>query len=726
MCYAFAPTRSIPARPLAAVALVMVMLFALCGWSPAALPTGTDTMAAGATLPLAFVPNVGQQPDSVVLEARGLGGAFAFTAEGVRLAAANGANLHVQFVDAQPQPRITGIEPLDRRVHFYNGTDPARWRSDVPAYNAVHYAQLYPGIDLRYDGDASKLKSTYFVAPDADWSRIGWRYDGAQSVVVGATGDLRIVAASGATLAEKAPIAWQEIDGQRVSVAVGYRMTGDQVGFAVGAYDTTQPLVIDPDLVYSSYVGGNSDDDGRDIALDAAGNIYITGYTYSDMFLNAPGTIAGSDDAFVAKFDPTGKTLIYSAFIGGKSTDKGSAITVTPAGEVVLAVYTTSLDFPLKNALHSDRADTTGALVKLAANGAIVWSTYLPIDFNDTRRNIALDKDNNIYLTGQYFDTVDAQQGDIAILKIAADGTSMPIYGHVGDDWTDKGVAIAVGANGNIYLTGTTHLGSEHFPLTANAAQRVCGAKSYGATELYCEEDGFVMVVTPDMEIVYSTLLGGSGSDTPTGIGVDGAGNIYVAGSTFSQNFPTAQALQHAWSGADNFSNGFVTKINVDGSIGYSTYLGATDRYSWEQIDGIAVRADGTAAVTGITNGEYFPVKDAAQKQIAKGICFASTDRICYDAFVTTFAPNGTLANSTYFGGSYDDEGRAIVFDVQGSTWIVGSSESFNLPVTSDAFQPDDNRQKEAFITRFGTQGSGGVVQPPSGKYRVLLPVVRR
>lgn len=647
---------------------------------PGATP---DSASAGFTA--AFVPNVGQTDPAVQFQTSALGGALFFTSDAVVLAlptpdpnaprptpdrAERGpapeppaplppSVLRLRFAAANATPAIRGMDRLPGVINFIRGADPANWQTGVPAYAGISYDQLYPGIDLHYTSADGYLKGTYHVAPGADPRQIRWRYDGASSVQVdAATGDLVIALPTDqssvqhriSTLIEQAPVAWQEIDGQRVPVAASYAIAPDEsISFVLGAYDSSQALTLDPTLIYGTYLGGNFSDDGRAIAVDPEGNIYVTGYTLS---LNFPlanafqGSRAGAEDVFVSKFSPSGDRLLYSTYLGGSGRDIGEAIAVDAAGNVYLTGETYSTNFPLEQPWQgSNDGKSDVFLTKLTADGsALVYSTYLGGTSHEIGYGIAVDGDRAAYITGytgsENFPTFAAYQAslggespdyDAFVTKFPPDG-SAPVYStFLGGTNYDFGYAIAVDSAGHAYVTGLTS--SNNFPLHNPRQSTYRGS-----------DDAFVTKVQPDgSDLVYSTYHGGSDWDSGKGITVDLTGSAYVVGFTQSENFPLQSAFQSTRRG---FQDAFVSRLTSTGGLSYSTYLGG-DR--GEQGYGIAVDSFGQAHISGQTTssnlptpfGHLFPYNSSGSGT---------------DGFVATLHPQGNaLMSSTYLGGSDTD-----------------------------------------------------------------------
>jgi hypothetical protein len=609
-------------------------------------------------LPLAFELNEGQAAGSARFLAHGSGYTLALTPSAALLALSSGAPItakdrvalpaqphlapqaavpptvvSMQWLGANPIPVVTGEQPLPGTVNYFIGNDPKQWHTNIPTYQQVRLHDVYPGVDLVYYGNAGQLEYDFVVAPGASPAAIQLGFTGASGLGVDLLGNLSLTLPGGALQQDK-PLAYQQINGTRQVVAGGYTLTsGQRIAFRLGAYDARLPLVIDPAYKFSTFLGGSDTDYGTGIAVDASGNAYVTGSTDSTNFptVNAlQASNAGGYDAFVSKFNAAGTALVYSTYLGGLLYDNGFGIAVDASGNAYVTGSTDSTNFPTVNALQASNGGNENAFVsKLNASGsALVYSTYL------------------------------------------------------GGHGNTYGYGIAVDASGNAYLTGSTD--STNFP-THNPLQASNGGGG--------NNDAFVSKFNAaGSALVYSTYLGGFYNDQGNGIAVDASGNAYVAGYTFSTDFPTASPLQANKGGS---YDAFVSKVNAAGSaLVYSSYLGGSnDDYGY----GIAVDASGNAYVTGGTTSTNFPTANALQASFG-GV---------QDAFVSKFnAAGSALIYSTYLGGTADDQGNAIAVDASGNAYVTGHTASPNFPTHNPLQANFGGATFNAFVSKFNAAGS--------------------
>ena len=661
--------------------------------------------AAYGKIPLSFEANHGQAAESINFLARGPGYMLALspgeavfalarqpqkTAEfsgdtaGSKPAASAPTLLRMTLPGANSEAAAAGEAELEGKVNYFTGNDPARWRRNVPTFERVRYTEVYPGIDVVYYGNQRRLEYDFVVAPGRDARVILLEFAGAESVAVDpATGDL-LIGAGGETVRQHAPFTYQETANGRREVQSRYALKKDgRVGIEVGEYDAGAPLIIDPVLEYSTFLGGGSTDDGDDIAVDSGGNAYLTGTTLSADFPTASPIQAinrgGAGDAFVTKINAAGTALVYSTYFGGTGQEFGRGIALDSAGNAYITGYTNSSNFPTANAFQATIGGFTGDafVAKIDATGAnLVYSTYLGGTLIENGLGIAVDSAGNAYVTGNTastnFPTVNPIQagnngsGDAFVTKINPSGSALVYSTQIGGGGADQGFGIAVDSQGSAYITGST--GSSNFPTVNPMFPRSTNIEAF-VTKLNAAGSA----------LVYSSYLGGSLAEYGAAIAVDGQGNAYVTGTTGSNNFPTANPIQPFTAGGN--SDAFVTKVNAAGSaLVYSTYLGGSgsETAGGVAIGGIAVDSVGNAYITGSTDSTNFPTANAINPTFGGGT---------RDAFVTKInAAGSALSYSTYLGGSGADGGVDLALDSAGNAYITGSTDSSNFPTVAGSF----------------------------------------
>ncbi len=694
-----------------------------------------------AKLPLAFEPNAGQAAAQAKFTARGYGYRLALepTAATLTLTRQKAKSprqtyelptaevvapvpdfLRMEIVGANTGAAIEGMEELESKSNYFIGNDPMRWRTGVANYAKVRCAAVYEGVDLIYYGNGGGLEYDFKLAPGADYKSIALAFSGARQIELDGNGDLVMKTANGSVRQHK-PVAYQEINGVRKAVACHYRPLGerhtasatnrqtrsrrrpsdserqtDVVGFEVGAYDASRPLIIDPALVYSTYLGGSGDDEGNSITVDASGNAYLAGFTNSIDFPTAnaaqPTQGGGQQDAFVAKLNATGTALVYATYFGGNGQDNASSIAVDPAGNAYVTGYTGSMNFPVKNAMQALKRGAFNAFVmKLNATGSLLYATHVGGSANDAGTSIAVDATGKVYLSGiatsSNFPTQNAVQAnaggasDAFVARLNAAGDQLLFSTYLGATGSDAATSLAIDVAGNVYVTGVT---TSHNFQTVNAVQSAHGGGLF---------DGFVARLNPDNhQLLYASYLGGSGEDRALRIAVDPAGNAYVTGDTDSINFPTAKALQqNAGGGGD----AFVAKINPSGTtLIYSTYLGGS------RIEGgtaIAVDAAGSAYVTGFTGSTNFPTVAPLQPAFGGG---------SFDGFVAKLnAAGSALDYSTYLGGSGIDSGFGLAVDASGNAYLMGVTDSSNFPTAAPLQASYGGGTADVFVAKIKAAG---------------------
>ena len=615
--------------------------------SRAAAPQMSEKEALDAygKLPLSFIPNEGQTDEAVRYYAQGAGYGFFFTKEGARLSFADGEGgghaLDLSFLGANPDATLEARERLSGEVNYLVGDDPAKWQKGLPTHGELLYGGLWPGVDMAVRGEGGNLKYEFHLQPGSSVDDVRLGYRGAEGLSVGAGGQLLVQTSLG-VLKDAAPVSYQRIGGERVPVESRYTLLkgdGGGYGFAVGAYDPRYPLVIDPGLDYSTFLGGGDGDRGGDIAV-RDGRAYVTGGTRSPDFPTTSGafdtTHNGLDDAFVTKLNASGSALAYSTYLGGgNADDEGQGIAVDGSGRAYVTGNTSSPDFPT----------TTGA-----------------------------------------FDTT-LNSNDAFVSKLNASGSRLAYSTFLGGTSVDLGHDIAVDGSGRAHVTGQTR--SADFPTTTGA---------FDASYNGGLADAFVSKLNASgSALAYSTFLGGTDStdevDQGLGIAVRN-GTAYVTGESASADYPTTTgAYDTSYNGGS--SDVFVTKLNASGSaLAYSTFLGGTnDDIGWY----IAV-LDGRAYVTGQTASADYPTTSGAFDRTFNGGTFPGDAFV-----TKLNASGSALAYSTYLGGGNGDQGHGIAVDGSGRAYVTGGTSSPDFPTTTGAFDTTHNGLDDAFVTKLPT-----------------------
>ena len=590
-------------------------------------------------------------------------------------------SLNIRLVGADHQAQVVGAAKLPTTVNYLIGNDPRHWRMSVPTFSRVHYQNVYPGVDLVYYGNQRQLEYDFVVAPGANPEQIALRFEGAEQVELDALGDL-ILRVAGGQVRQHKPVVFQEINGVRREITGRYVLVeaGHQtVGFEISDYDRNRPLVIDPVLVYSTYLGGTAFERAWDIAVDAQGNAYLAGETSSTNFAGpaAPASAynGGLCDVFVAKVSASGTNLVYATYLGGNDEDAAFGIALDPAGNVYLAGLTSSTNFPVtanavSSAIHG--APSFGHypydafVAKLDASGAsLLYASYLGGTNADVASAIAVDGNGNIYLTGETashdfptnaFSPAFGGARDAWVAKLTGRDSNLVYSTYLGGSSDDRGQSIAVDSSGNAIVVGFT--ASVDFPVT-NALQTNFAGGLYDIFVTKLGSDGATKL--------FSSYLGGSGDDEAFRVALDGAGSAYLTGSTTSTNFPGAGLPYSTNSG---FMDAFVLKLDATGTnLVYMTYLGGVSN---DQGWSIAVDTKGSAYVVGSTASADFPTSNAFQSALA------GSD----DVFVAKLNAGGTaLEYSTFLGGNGSDQGYGIALDNAGNAYVTGTTASSNFPV---------------------------------------------
>jgi hypothetical protein len=657
-------------------------------------------------LPIAFVPNQGQWPRGVCyvasfgamvvfLEEQGWsftlvepsGGARAPTV-GPPSAAARGAAVRMTFGGAGTA-RLDPERPLPGCHHYLLGDDPAKWRRDVPLYGGVRYCGLHDGIDVRAREHDGHFEFDLLLAPGANLDRVEVGVEGAEPLDVDASGALVMTTPLG-PVRMPAPTSWEVGHaGERLPVACAYVLRGPhRFGFEVHDRRAERVLVVDPGLVWSTYLGGSTFDAIYGVALDAQGATTVVGWTLSPDFLTTPGAFStahqGLARPFVTKLSPTGSTLVYSTFFGGSGADYAVAMALDAQGAATVGGWTNSPDFPTTPGAYSTTpsGSTDAFVLRLDATGSgLVYSTRLGGAGNDYVTALALDAQGSTTVAGQTVSTTFPTTAgalatsygggnfDAFVARLSPTGSSLVYATYLGGAGDEGATGLCLSPQGEPVVVGQTT--SSNFPTTpASHDPSYNGGPSNG--------DAFVArLSSTGASLVFSTFLGGSDSDIAFAVACDRQGAITVAGATFSLDFPTTPGAFDTTHHGHLYGDAFVTRLVASGSgLVFSTFLGGG---SIDSAHAVVVDALGATTITGQTLSADYPV--------TVGAFDTNFNLLASDAVVTRLSPSGaSLYYSTFLGGTAGEGGRALAVDALGTVTVGGSTRSNDFPTTPGAF----------------------------------------
>lgn len=720
------------------------------------LPLAADP----ATVPLVFMSNSGQFGHEVKFSAQALGGQVYFTPSGVGLALPAAETMYhalaVRFVGANPQPEIQGLDPLPARVNLLRGANPSRWITGLVTYASVVYKELYPGIDARYDGSGGVLKGTFVVAPQADPALIRWSYAGTTRTEIADSGDLLVHLDDGSVFVERAPTAWQDIGGQQIPVAARFIRQGDVFGLAVEAYQPAYPLLLDPVLEYSTFIGGSSRDVALGVDVDSAGYVYVVGLTDSPNFPVTPDrvgeTLQGTRDAFVMKLDPQASgaaSLVWATYLGGThpetqysyyGADEAYDVAVDAAGHIYVTGITLSNNFPVTASAYMPERPPSATpyrlafLSKLSNDGAnLLYSTYLGGSLDNFGKAVAADNSGNAYVGGMTqsmgqpgtlkfpttdnaFDPVGTSpefiKNFVARIDTSQSGAASLVYSTFlgGTSTTNSGIGMAADESGSVFVTGVTR--DTAFPTTANAYQRTISRNPDSGLD---SDEVFISQLDTTQanaaSLIYSTFLGGGWSENwgelpaehyPRTLAPDIAvadGIIYITGYTMSPDFPIVngfQTVKGSVSGGSLYGpyyDAFVARINPQKSGAASLeYSTFLGGTQFDAGTGIAATRQGNVYVTGTTAALNFPLRDAIQLRPYGAV---SAFAVKID---TNLSGDASLVYSTYVGRNSVSHG-GIAVDGLGTAYIVGAVNDAGFPVVA-GFQPAYGGATDGFLVK--------------------------
>jgi hypothetical protein len=656
--------------------------------------------------------------------------------------------IRLRLEGANPDAQIAGMNQLPGRTNYFIGNDPNQWHTDVPSYAQVRYRGIYPGVDLVFYGNQRRLEYDFVVAPGANPKAIAMTVDGARKMRINSRGDLVLSVAGGEVELQK-PVVYQNVKGERREIAATYALTGNnRAAFNVGSYDRSAPLILDPVLNYSTYLGGSSDDGGFAIAVDGSGNAFIAGQTKSADFPHPAGTLGGvsvaptpnSGTSFVAELDATGTKLLYSTYLAGSSApsqfEQAFGIAVDTSGKVYVTGVTFATNFPTtSNALKSgpiaSNPNGTSYISKLdptlSGLSSLLYSSYLggtngtvPLG-GDIGQSIAVDSSNPangiVYVAGytdstagsnpQNFPVVNGFQpalacasGNAFLAKIdtTKSGSASLLYStYLGGTcahaaaklgYGEDAYGVAVDASGNAYLAGVTT--SIDFPTSGNAYQRTSPAGNTQGTAFVTQID---TTQSGAASKIYSTYFGGAVFDQANAIALGPNRVAYVTGTTNSNDFPTTPGAFDTLTASSG--KAFVTLIDTAATGGgaatkkYSTFLGGT---GGNAAFGIQADAAGNAYVAGTTGPNDFPFPP--KSSMVGGFQPTYPVGARNVGFIAKLNPTNGASNpllySTYFGGigtaANGDQIFAIAIDSSNPPNVYATGQTFSTSATFPVF----------------------------------------
>ncbi len=636
--------------------------------------------------PLRFERNVADPDSGALFQARGLGyGIFFFKNEVMLALGGEGgapAWVRLSFEGSIPPKEVVAERPTGGKSHYFQGFGSTA--RSAPHFGHLRYRGIYPGVDLVFYGTDGELEFDFVVAPGADFELIRMRYDGVRDLAVDDRGGLRLDTPNG-VLRQGAPTVFQMVAGRSVPVESRYVLRGRTVGLKVGRHREDLPLVIDPVLTYSTLYGGGGSDQVEGVAIDADGNVYLTGSTTS---LNLPVAgglqpdAGGSTDTFVVKLNAAGDQVVYATYLGGALWDYAADIAVDSDGYVYVTGTSTSVDFPVTVA---DIGGCCGVFVaKISPEGdALAYSTFVG---QGEAGGIAVDGAGAVFVTGWAISSFPTTAGalqticcrgyDGFVAKLSPDGRQLSFSTLLGGTASDRLTDIALGPEGGVFVTGYTY--SSDFPVTAGAVRPYYSGGW----------DAIVARLLPDGSgLSYATFAGGGQFDFANSIAVSSSGVAYVAGETESRDFPTAgNAIWASPVGSGLY--GFVFALNPLGTaFSYSTFLPGPVVQNETHV---ALAPDGSAFVTGATKNAGFPITADAEQPVLAG---------SYDIFLSHLTADGSsLLYSTLLGGTGVEHAGGLASNATGALAIAGRTGSADFPVTAEAAQQQYAGGGDSFV----------------------------
>lgn len=692
----------------AAIALALISAAAYRNFRKTA-PT-PDSATAAPQIPMWFERNTGEFPSQVAFASRSIHQTVFLTNTAMVIAAPGAAPVSIEWRNGQPARRMAGENPIHARIDHFGGANHSRWKTGDSngRFSKVRYEQVYKGIDLVFHPQGNQLEHDFVVAPGVDPAQIVLGVNGATSLKLDTDGSLAILNGK-AEIRQSKPVAFQNIDGKRIEIAANYKISGNEIQFELGSYDTTQVLVIDPVLKYASYLGGTlRTTPATVVAEPGTGILWIAGTTTSTDFPAVGESIRGVEtmgngDIYIAKVDPSKpgpEALLYAAFVGGTGSDEARSMVLDGDGNAVIAGTTTSGDFPVVGSYDSTIEGGRDAIVlkidpRRAGTAALVYTSFLGGDGEDFANAIATDSagrfivagytvSNNFPLTTNAIQRFPQGGYETFIARINPDGgtNGLEYSTYYGGSATDIANAVAVDAAGLIYVAGATS--SANFPTSDNP---------YRLTYQNAGDMFLIRVDTAKSGVAgidYGTYLGGTGIDSAQAMHLDALGNVTLAGYTTSNDMPIAGNAPQTRNAGN--ADAYVARLNIaTNTLSFATYLGGS---ASDLAYGLTVDGQGRIHIVGYTYSNNLNVtRNALQSKLGGG----------YDAFVASMNPSlpaaESLLYSSYWGAGGNENGLSVTADGSCNVTLVASTTTKKLAVTNNAFQGEGTGFPDTFLS---------------------------
>lgn len=612
---------------------------------------------------------------------------------------------------ADPNSRSEGLEELAGKTNYIRGGTEGPSRTNIPNYEGVRMADVYPGIDVVWKGVAAdKVQYDFVVKPNADPGRIAWKVEGADGVSLNDAGDLLIATEFG-TIRQQKPYSYQEIEGVKTEVASRFTLNNDLVGFQVDNYNPAHTLVIDPSVelgnaAFSTFLGGSGAESAYSAEVDNVGNVYVTGETTSSGFPTTSGVYDtshnGNEDVFVTKLNRRADGLIYSTFIGGSARDQGIDIFLDASGNVYVTGNTLSSGFPTTGGAYDTTLSGTsdGFVLKLNADGtSLVYSTLIGGNSQDNINGITVDSSGNAFVsgitystsntfptTGGAYQTTRRGFNDAFVTKFNSSGTALTYSTLLGGGGEEAGQRIAIDSSGNAYITGYTYPDQGQFPTafpTTNGAYDTTANGEYDAFAAKFNSTGTTLT--------YSTFIGGSGDDAGYAIAVDPSnGDAYITGYATDDtvDYPTVPGSFDT--GANGSTDMVLTRFNSTGTaLVFSTFIGPGEGY------GVDLDYEGNPYVTGFAYNGYPTSANAFDNTFGGGNSDVGVSQLKSDG--------SSMIYSTFIGGTDFEGAFDIAVDSFGNTIVAGATTGQYYSTIAGSYDTSFNGgSSDAIVSKLG------------------------